>query len=60
MLEIFKKWITFIFRQPWMYIFVCLIVFLFILFGCQGLMNVNGHDNNVVVQDSFEGGSNET
>lgn len=58
MLERFKKWITFIFRQPWVY--ASFIVLLFILFGCQGLMNVNGHDNNVVVEDSFKGGSNET
>lgn len=57
MLERFKKCFTFIFCKPWMYIFACLIVFLFILFGCQGLMNVNGHDNNVVVEDSFEGGN---
>lgn len=59
-MERLKKWSTFIFRQPWIYILASFVVFLFILFGCQGLMNVNGHDNNVVVQDSFKGGANET
>ena len=57
MLERFKKCITFIFCKPWMYIFACLIVFLSILFGCQGLMNVNGEDNQVIVNESFKGGN---
>ncbi len=57
MLERFKKCISFIFRQPILYIFAIIVVFLCLSIGCQGLMNVNGHDNNVVVEDSFEGGN---
>lgn len=60
MFERFKKLITFIFGKPWIYICASFIALIFILFGCQGLMNVNGHDNNVIVEDSFKGGSNET
>ncbi len=57
MFDRIKKCIGFIFHQPWIYIFACLIVFLFILFGCQGLMNVNGEDNQVIVNESFKGGN---
>ncbi len=57
MLEVFKKCISFIFRQPVLYICVSFFVLLCLLFGCQGLMNVNGEDNQVIVSESFKGGN---
>lgn len=57
MLDRIKKFMGFIFRQPVLYIFAIIVVFLCLLFGCQGLMNVNGEENQVIVTDSFKGGN---
>lgn len=57
MLERIKNCIGFIFRQPILYIFAIIVVFLCLSIGCQGLMNINGEDNQVIVNESFKGGN---
>lgn len=57
MIERIKKCIGFIFRQPVLYICASFFVLLLLFFGCQGLMNVNGEDNQVIVSESFKGGN---